>query len=103
MLRDRQSPGSLPAHCQGLRATLKRQPFGCVETCGDSVVGGWRLAVGGKTIECETWSSEFGTPEREHVNTAIGFPVFRMHWRTRSPFKRLDPNMQGVRSMSIGR
>jgi ABC-type proline/glycine betaine transport system permease subunit len=33
----------------------------------------------------------------------IGFLVFRMLWRTRSPLKRLDPIMQGVRSMSIGR
>ena len=33
----------------------------------------------------------------------IGFLVFRMLWRTRSPLKRLDPIMQSVRSMSIGR
>ncbi|MEY3173398.1 MAG: hypothetical protein RLZZ436_1312, partial [Planctomycetota bacterium] len=33
----------------------------------------------------------------------IGFLVFRMLWSTRSPLKRLDPIMQGVRSRSIGR
>jgi hypothetical protein len=33
----------------------------------------------------------------------IGFLMFRLLGRTRSPLKRLDPIMQGVRSMSIGR
>jgi hypothetical protein len=33
----------------------------------------------------------------------IDFLVFQVFWRTHSPLKRLEPNLQGERSMSIGR
>jgi len=39
MLRDCQSPGSLPARCQGLCAALRQPPGDCVKTCGTSESG----------------------------------------------------------------
>ncbi len=84
---------------------MVRNTAGCVRPSaepqdGSPRVNGTANAIQTAIVDVHT----FGANRRRGLPpNGIDFLAFQKLWRTRSPLKRLEPIMRGVRSMSIGR